>query len=165
MGKIEDFTMCKLNRGDILSVDQAIESLGMVAILNALEDITQEINAVTCCLNDKELFPTAADVKNRANQAAALIGNDRLYNLREVLRMQTMNLKEFARLVDFIVVEPNADKRRELAEQREKLPGEYYERGWRPAVSHYMEVAANIAKQQAERLRNYTDASQDGGDE
>lgn len=162
MAEIKNIALYKMKRGDILSADETIEALGMVAIFNALEEITQEINAVAHCFGDKEMFPTPADVNLRGKQAAKLIGNDKLYNLRELLRLHTANLEGFSRFINSLVTEPDTAKRIKLEKQREKLPSEYYERGWRPVVSHYLEIAGDIAKQQAEQLRNQTNANREG---
>lgn len=162
MAKIENIMMHKLKRGDALSADQAVEALGMVAVFNALEEITQEINVIVHCLANEEMFPTPADVNIRARYAAILIGNDTLYNLRELLRIHTTNLEGFTRFIDTLITEPNAAKRMELEKQREKLTNEYFERGWQPAVLRYLEAAGDMAKQQAEKLRNQTNASQEG---
>lgn len=162
MGKIEDFTMHKLKHGDALSVDQGVEALGMVAIFGALQLITQEINAVAHCFGDEELFPKPEDVKRKAKQAAILLGNDNMYNLRELLRIHTANLEGVTRLVDSLVTEPDAAKRIQLDKWRYDLTRKYMDLGWTPIITDFLASSGAMAKQQAERLRNYQGENQDG---
>lgn len=163
MAEIENLTMYKLKRGDIFNADQAAEALPMVTIFEAMEVITQEINAVAHLMRDEELFPTPEDIKHRAKQAAALIGNDRLYILRELLFIHSRNIKSMEQLLDTVVKDPGEEKRQKLLKHCDQLPGEYLENGWQPIVSHLMSAAADILKDYAEQLRH--DASPDGGDE
>lgn len=138
MAKIENMMSYKMNREGITNTDQLAEALTMVSVFGTLEVITQEINAVINFMGKSEEFQTGEDVKRHARQAVVLIGNDRLYMLRELLRIHSFNMDSMYNLVNSIVKEPDDEKRKELLERCEQLPAEYFETGWNPIISDFL---------------------------
>ena len=149
MAKIENMMAYKMNREGITNTDQLAEAIAMVSVFGTLEVITQEINAVINFMGHTEEFQTDKDIKHHARQAAALIGNDRLYMLRELLRIHTCNMESMQKLVNSVVKEPNEEKRKEIFERCERLPAEYFETGWHPIISDFLSAEFDSAVRMA----------------
>ena len=151
MAQITDFMQYQLQTGKVLARDKAIEAFSALSVLLALEDITQEINAVVHIYSDKELFPDEKTKRERMTAAAKMFTNGRMYNLQKLLFMHAANLYRAAETLTPYIEEPPAKDKLELKRQREALISEYMEQR-RPFVCAYLKEFGNIAIQEAEKL-------------
>ena len=159
MAQITDFTQYRLKTGDLLARDKAIEALSALSVLQALEDITQEINATVHIYKDNELFPDEETRRERMTAAAKMFTNDRLYNLQKLLYMHAANLYRAADTLTPYIKEPPAKDMFELTRQREALIDDYMKQR-RPFVCSYLLECAEAATQEAEKLRAGTESTE-----
>lgn len=152
MARITDFTQYRLKTGDLLSRDKAIEALAALSVLQALEDITQEINATTQIYCDAELFPDANTRRERMTTAVKMFTNGRTYNLQQLLYMHAANLYKTADSLTPYITEPPAAEKLELRRQKEDLMQDYV-KARKPIVSKYLLECVDAAKLDAKKLR------------
>lgn len=158
MNKIKSIELYKLQHAGALNKTNATGVIAMISVFNAVQQITQEINAVMHVMSDPKIFPGKDDPERCAKHAAAIFGNDQSCNLRELIRIHAANLYSFIHLIDAAGIEPKADTYFQRAEEREKLPEKYFANGWEPIISQFMCDMADV-------LNEISEVNQDGGDE
>lgn len=152
MAEIIDLMKHRIETGDLLTVDDTMDALDVFSILQALEDVTQEINYIVHYYNDSTLFPGAEARKKKTAKGAKLFTNGKLYNLHQLLKQHAANLYRTADYLQQFIEEPTNNEKAQLSKQREQMATEYRERR-NPFVCKYMEACGEIVLQEVEKLR------------
>ena len=151
MAQITDFMQHKLQTGRALCVDDMLGAFEVIGVLQALTDITQEINTVMGVWADDYFFPDRETRKKKFEDAVKMIGNDDLYNIHALICLQADNMKSIAYTLEPYIEEPNAKKRQELYNQRQEMAKEYIEKT-EPIMKKYLYIVAALYREQEEKL-------------
>ena len=103
-------------------------------ILQTLEDITQEINYTLW-----ELSGMGGDRFQRLETAAKIMGNDKVYNISELMKLHALNLNKLAEIVASFAEEPTEEQKEVLKKQQEEIGKRYIDHD--PIINQYKREA------------------------
>lgn len=96
-----------------------------VTMLQSLQDITQEINVIVGAWSSLKIEEGSKKNAATLQKVAALIGNDYMYNLRELLLLHAGNLEAIAKMMNSVIKEPDLKQKQELYEIRQEIATDY----------------------------------------
>lgn len=125
MAKITSITQHQLKTGRILTPEAIMDALQLISVLQATDDITQELNGVMACWASEEDLMDPVNRQPLLNTAAQIIGNEALYNLRVEIGRSIDLLGDLEKILDGMIEPPKAQRLEALQAARIEHYKEY----------------------------------------
>lgn len=118
MEKITDLNQYLKNKND-----KTTQYVLTACMIQTLEDITQEINTTVYAWT--KIYPNPEERDKLLKETAKQFGNDKLYNLRELLNQHSKNLTDIADFLSKFIEDPKPNEVGKMDMDRRNLANEY----------------------------------------